>query len=301
MDGSIAVATTITPTQSCCGGGEADHEAACGETELDSDIMLHDHVELIPEKATGSPAQQLSSSAFRGEDWNAYSQRWSDRIRSQGVQENLGTRVEDKGATAGLAYDKAAIDRGLLDRRNFGDDKLHETAPTSSAAQQKSSRFRGVCWDARSRKWRSTTYFKGVQKYLGNFDDEEAAAQAYDKAAIERGILHLLNFNDYDLPSSASSAAPQRQFSEFRGVSWHKRSRKWNVRLYVQGANKNLGSFDNEEAAAQAYDKAAIECGLLDRLNFDDYEFPVTASAASAAKQDISRFRGVCWHKTCRA
>jgi hypothetical protein len=115
-----------------------------------------------------------------------------------------------------------------------------------------------------------------VQKHLGHFDNEEAAARAYDKAAIERGLLDQLNFDDYDLPETAlAGIAPQRELSRFRGVDWKKKARKWIARLKVQsGVQKHLGCFDDEEAAARAYDKAAIERGFLDRLNFDDYDLP---------------------------
>jgi hypothetical protein len=58
---------------------------------------------------------------------------------------------------------------------------------------------------------------QGVQKSLGHFDDEEAAARAYPKAAIERGLLDQINFHDHDLIPSASPA-PQQKISRFRGV-----------------------------------------------------------------------------------
>jgi hypothetical protein len=44
----------------------------------------------------------------------------------------------------------------------------------------------------------------------------------------------------------------------------------------VQGERIFVGRFDNEDAATRAYDKAAIEHGLLDKLNFHDYDLPGT-------------------------
>jgi hypothetical protein len=44
-----------------------------------------------------------------------------------------------------------------------------------------------------------------------------------------------------------------------------------------------IGYLNDEEAAARAWDKAAIECGLLDRLNFDDYDLPEIHARAGAA------------------
>jgi len=45
------------------------------------------------------------------------------------------------------------------------------------------SPFRGVSWDSNTRKWRSQVNVDGKVKYLGRFDDEEAAARAYDVEA----------------------------------------------------------------------------------------------------------------------
>jgi hypothetical protein len=113
---------------------------------------------------------------------------------------------------------------------------------------------------------------QGVQKFLGSFEGEEAAARAYDKAVIERGLLDLRNFDDYDLPSA--SPAPKRVTSRFRGVCWEKASRKWRAQMYKDGVQKFLGNFEDEEAAARAYDEAAMECGQLGRLNFDFHPEP---------------------------
>ena len=45
--------------------------------------------------------------------------------------------------------------------------------------------------------------------------------------------------------------------SKYNGVSWKKRTKKWNVQISYDGKSKTIGSFDNEIDAAKAYDKAA--------------------------------------------
>ena len=46
--------------------------------------------------------------------------------------------------------------------------------------------------------------------------------------------------------------------SGYKGVCWHKRDCKWQAAIRIQGKQQQLGYFPTPEAAAQAYDAAAI-------------------------------------------
>lgn len=52
-------------------------------------------------------------------------------------------------------------------------------------AKGTSSKFKGVSWNAKTGKWTSQIYAQGRQRYLGSFDIEEDAHEAYRRAAIE--------------------------------------------------------------------------------------------------------------------
>lgn len=47
------------------------------------------------------------------------------------------------------------------------------------------SGFKGVSWNKKDKKWRATIQCDGKWKFLGNFDTEYEAANAYDDAAEE--------------------------------------------------------------------------------------------------------------------
>lgn len=49
--------------------------------------------------------------------------------------------------------------------------------------KQKSSRFKGVCWNKGAGKWHAQIRINKRSKHLGHFNNEEDAATAYDEAA----------------------------------------------------------------------------------------------------------------------
>ena len=61
--------------------------------------------------------------------------------------------------------------------------------------------------------------------------------------------------------------------SQYVGVSWHKRIKKWGVSMKTKNKTLHLGYFTNEIEAAKARDKATFDhFGIFGNLNFpEDY------------------------------
>jgi hypothetical protein len=58
-----------------------------------------------------------------------------------------------------------------------------------------SSRFKGVTWRSGRRRWEASIKVAYRTRFLGRFGTEEAAARAYDAAAVEAfGTFAVLNF-----------------------------------------------------------------------------------------------------------
>lgn len=71
--------------------------------------------------------------------------------------------------------------------------------------------------------------------------------------------------------------------SNYKGVHWHARRRRWAATIGVDGTRLHLGYFDSEVEAALSYDEAAVEHhGEFARLNFPHVTDAVKAAGGIA-------------------
>jgi hypothetical protein len=77
-----------------------------------------------------------------------------------------------------------------------------------------------------------------------------------------RAMSHHDNLKAFRLKGDSST-------SMFRGVSASLTKGKWLARCQMNGKQSHIGSFDSEEAAAKAFDEAAVKNGYVkEALNF---------------------------------
>lgn len=113
--------------------------------------------------------------------------------------------------------------------------------------------------------WTNTSKIYLHQLVLGKQQGEEVDHINGDRLDNTRANLRYVTHAN----NARNTAKREGTSSRFKGVVWRKDKGCWTAQIAVGGRQRHLGYFRGEEAAARAYDEAALEMhGEYARTNF---------------------------------
>ncbi|PWZ15984.1 Floral homeotic protein APETALA 2 [Zea mays] len=118
-------------------------------------------------------------------------------------------------------------------------------------------------------------------------------------------------------PAKKSRRGPRSRSSQYRGVTFYRRTGRWESHIWDCGKQVYLGGFDTAHAAARAYDRAAIKFRGVDadiNFNLSDYDDDMKQMKSLSKEEFVhalrrqstgfsrgsSKYRGVTLHKCGR-
>jgi hypothetical protein len=170
-----------------------------------------------------------------------------------------------------------------------------EAASAFFSVRHDGSRFRG-CFREHKGQWRALGWFEEEMVFLGNYNHEDDAALAYDRAARHFGVMENVNFecdiephSPFELRKRAEKI--RRKPHGSTGMEKDPASGRWRASVVVSRGKSfrllDVGTWDREIEAARARDRAALHyAGKNAQLNLERERKKLIPSRAAELRKE---------------
>jgi hypothetical protein len=242
-----------------------------------------------PQSPILKPANRIKegSSKYAGVCFNKAMKKWIARIKIDGKNLHIGYYEDEEEAAADYAralfkYKGTEALAKAKNRNSYGVAAmdLSDVPPQSpiqrpvNRIKEGSSKYAGVCYNKRSKKWVAKIRIDGKMRHIGLYENEEEAAVDYAGALFKyKGTEALAKArvqNSSDPVINLSGVPPQPLIpkigqqireggSKYKGVYFDKSKKKWQASIWIDGKMRHIGYYENEEEAAADYARAAFK------------------------------------------
>eukprot|EP00984_Skeletonema_dohrnii_P010303 scaffold3999_cov138-Skeletonema_dohrnii-CCMP3373.AAC.38 len=193
-----------------------------------------------------------------------------ERIKIEGKSCWIGSYDNEEEAAVDYARAVFKYKGGARQQSFFVDLKDVPTQlpipKSASRIKEGASKYAGVTFHKQMNKWYANIMIEGKPYSIGSYDNEEEAAVDYARAVFKyKGGAHqqsfLVDLSDVpsQLPIPKSASRIKEGASKYTGVSFHKRSNKWQAKIQIENKTCFIGCYENEEEAAVDYARAVLK------------------------------------------
>jgi len=183
-----------------------------------------------------------STSKFKGVHWVKNSNKWMVRFNAGKKIYYGGCFNDEMEAVKKVNQICNHLDITQMNPEFNGIPKQKESV------KKKMSKYEGVYWNTQHGKWYAQIYVKNESKKFGGyFHDEHEAAKRVNQLCKELGIT-AKNPEITGMPNLQNQT--KKNTSQYKGVSYDKKTTQWHVRIYSKGNQRQSGGRFNDELDA---------------------------------------------------
>ncbi|KAK1739911.1 putative AP2/ERF family transcription factor family protein [Skeletonema marinoi] len=268
------------------------NQGALGKAREDSFIIDLSDVPPQPPIPQSAGTIKEGASKYTGVHFNKQMNKWRVQIDIKGKNRTIGYYENEE--EAGVDYARAVFKykgQGALGKAREQDSFIIDLSdvprqspiPKSSdyAIKEGASKYIGATFNKQKNKWQAQITIEGKNRTIGYYENEEEAATDYaravfkykgqgalDKARERRARDKSRERNSFIIeltdvpprsPITKSAGLIKEGASKYAGVSFNKSTKKWLAKIGIDGKQRYIGSYENEEAAAVDYARAVFK------------------------------------------